>query len=654
MQSWKNVFLLVIGLALAITLGPAVQTAQAGLLDDVGSAIGSAARRVKKDLKEAGQEAGLVDKDTLPGGVTSRLKKIDQELDKADKALTKGAGTPQDRAKRAEGHVNKAKNYRQEIDKRYKGKFSADNPKIKAADQRLAQTEAKVQAALASGGAAAASAAPSGTGQTAAAAPAAAAAAPAAAPAAKLPGGAKNRLKKVDQELAKLERVLNKKAADDWKAKQAGLHIKQAQTYLDEIAKSYPSAMSHPEVKAAQDKLAQARDKAAALDSKLATAQDQKQKAAAQTKDAKALSQEWAAKLKPFITSSSGKELVTYSTNDAKLWQKWEPIYAELAPLWDQYQKTDFGGKKSMELKMIDQQLGRYVENYKANHAKYEKTKAAAAAILGQFVFAKAPLDPAKPSGLTGSFKAGDHIYGLVLATKPWSEIYRNKNKALIRIDVNIDGKKIHAQFVELRKPEYLARKYLVFEIAPKEMTAYSDPDIVYGKTTATIRQGPMDMLDRLSKLSPGKHTLDFKVANYGKTYAKGELQIEGSDFKVYQAMAKQAAGAAAKSVTLPKARMTNKAMEAKMRALAKNAGWPEIYRLNIIDKDWWIDRMSGGNSAVKSRHLAAAIMAKDGQGYFYKVCTFHQPMLITGAWGALELSHSGARVPVPEENKDK
>lgn len=657
MRCWKYYLPLVLSLFFALAMGPSLQTAQAGLLDDVGSALGSAANRVQKDLKEAGQEVGLVDKD-LPGGVTSRLKKMNKELDKADKALAKGAGGPLDRAQRAQGHLKKAQKYRQEIDKRYKGKFSAKAPSVKAADQRLAKTEKKINAALEGAEQAPAATAAAGGKQAAAAAPAAkastATAAATAAPPAKLPGGAKNRLGKVDRELVKLDRVLNKKASTDWKAKQAGMYMKQAQTYLDEIEKRYPEAMGHPRVKEAQDKLARAKNQVASLEGKVAEDQAQKQQAAAAAKDAKALSQEWAAKLKPFITSSSGKELVTYSTNDPKLWQKWEPIYAELDPLWQEYQKVDFGGKKSMDLKMIDQQLGRAVERYKENHAKYKKTQAAAAARLGDIVFAKAPLDPANPSGTTRTFEAGDHIYGLVLAKKPWSEIYRNKNKAMIRIDVKIDGKKIHAQFVELRKPEYLARKYLVFEIAPKEMTAYSDPDIVYGKTTATMRQGPMEMLDRLSKLPSGKHKLEFKVAYYGKTWAQGGFEIQGSDFEDYKDMAKQAAGAAAKSVTLPRAKMTNKAMEAKMRELAKNAGWPDIYRLNIIDKAWWIDRVSGGNSPVKSRHMAAAIMAKDGDGYYYKVCTFHQHRLITGGFGPLELTHTGDRVPVAEENKDK
>ena len=99
-----------------------------------------------KDLKKAGQDLGIVDKEkpaqtnagsdsaqkaTLPGGVTSRLKKIDKELDKAEKALQKGAGTSKDRAKRAQSSLKRAQKIRSEIDKRYKGKFSPDNPEVK-------------------------------------------------------------------------------------------------------------------------------------------------------------------------------------------------------------------------------------------------------------------------------------------------------------------------------------------------------------------------------------------------------------------------------------------------------------------------------------------------------------------------------------------
>lgn len=68
------------------------------------------------------------------------------------------------------------------------------------------------------------------------------------------------------------------------------------------------------------------------------------------------------------------------------------------------------------------------------------------------------------------------------------------------------------------------------------------------------------------------------------------------------------------------------------MRSLLKNAGWDNVYRLNITDKDWWIERVNGGNTPVKSRYLAAVALAKKSDGsYFYKKCTFHQDKLITG-----------------------
>ena len=72
------------------------------------------------------------------------------------------------------------------------------------------------------------------------------------------------------------------------------------------------------------------------------------------------------------------------------------------------------------------------------------------------------------------------------------------------------------------------------------------------------------------------------------------------------------------------------------------------------MDKDWWLDRTSGGDSPVKSRHLAGAALAKDKGGYYYKVCTFHQDKLLTGGFGELYLSHQGDRVPVPQANIDK
>ncbi len=100
---------------------------------------------------------------------------------------------------------------------------------------------------------------------------------------------------------------------------------------------------------------------------------------------------------------------------------------------------------------------------------------------------------------------------------------------------------------------------------------------------------------------------------------------------------------------------MQNKKLEKEMTALLKEADWDNVYRLNIIDKDWWIERVNGGNTPIKARYMAAAALTRKPDGsYCYKKCTFHQDKLITGAFGELYLSHQGSEVPINKENIDK
>ena len=186
-------------------------------------------------------------------------------------------------------------------------------------------------------------------------------------------------------------------------------------------------------------------------------------------------------------------------------------------------------------------------------------------------------------------------------------------------------------------------------------MTAYSNPDFVYGTSKANLRQGPQQLTQILSQLSPGKHRFEFFIQYGMDVYAKGSFIIEGADYAFYADLHKKAKAAMYDSVTLPAAKMQNKAMEKEMRSLLEAAGWSGIHRINIVDKDWWIDRASGGNSAVVSRHMAACALAKDKDGsYFYKRVTFQQNKLITGGWSKLEISHQGDKVMMPKGNIDK
>jgi hypothetical protein len=163
-----------------------------------------------------------------------------------------------------------------------------------------------------------------------------------------------------------------------------------------------------------------------------------------------------------------------------------------------------------------------------------------------------------------------------------------------------------------------------------------------------------MELTQHLSKLSGGKHKMELAVYYYGKDWAVGSFEIQGSDFSDYADLHQKAVQAVSTATILPRAKQKNDGLAGKMRKIVVDAGWPDPYRINIIDKDWWLNRVSGGNSPISSRHVAAAVMAKDGSGYFYKICSFEQQKLITGAWGPLELSHTGDRVPIREENKDK
>ena len=375
---------------------------------------------------------------------------------------------------------------------------------------------------------------------------------------------------------------------------------------------------------------------------------------AAQAQGAEAECEGWKDRMK--VYTEGDKALYPCSSADDTDMPRCKGIYDEAAALMAEFKQTPWAAEPCGALHSTLSDLNRYMDNFKTAYDSYTDKQVVAEANMGAIVFSKSPIDPDNPSNLTGQFEAGDRIYGLIRTTKPWSVIYNKENDADVMVNAKLDGESIHAQFVKLKKPEMLARQYLVFEVAPDpdKMTAYSDPDREYGYSTATTRQGPNELTYHLGQLGPGQHQMEFDVTYFGTVWSAGGFTIAGDDFKGYTKLHKQIADSVAQAVTLPAAKMTNKSLEAEMQVLLENAGWENIHRINIVDKDWWTDRISGGDSPVKSRHIAAAALAKDGEGYYYKVCTFHQDKLLTGGFGDLYLSHQGDRVPVPEANIDK
>ena len=291
----------------------------------------------------------------------------------------------------------------------------------------------------------------------------------------------------------------------------------------------------------------------------------------------------------------------------------------------------------------------------KNSKGQFAKTKGASSSVdSGGSLFSKYPINPDSLPAPVVSFSAGDNIYGMLKAAKPWKDL--NKNNNYIIVWLYIDGQQKVYKSVGLKRPELIARDYFIIDIAPdpSNMSNYSDRDIVFPEKDG-YKFGPELFTKYLSELSPGEHTFRLEVKAYNKIYASGEFSISGDDYSSYAKLLADIKDSSGKQQKMPKAGKTDIELQKEMIALLKKAGWPDIRRLVIVDKDWWIDRVDGGDSAVKSRHMEAAAAAKNTDGSFYfRHVTFHQPMLITGDWGKLELTTTGEKKPIPEANIGK
>jgi hypothetical protein len=268
----------------------------------------------------------------------------------------------------------------------------------------------------------------------------------------------------------------------------------------------------------------------------------------------------------------------------------------------------------------------------------------------GAFIFSKEPIDPADPQNLATSFSAGDYIYGLIQLPQAWRALGEvDENKLVMAVYTTIDSKRL-AAYMELRSDEHLHAKHLLFDIAPAldKMTAYRDDGVFYGDAPGGIKKGACQITEYLAQQSPGRHSLAFWVLIGGKKMALGEFTIEGRDYSVYQQLHDEIKSELSAGRPFPPAKMTNVDMENRMVSLLKKAGWNDVLKLHIVDKDWWLDRVAGGNSMIQSRHMAAAAAYKDADGkYFYKTCTFHEYRLLSGGFGPLELTRQSLPIPI-------
>lgn len=376
--------------------------------------------------------------------------------------------------------------------------------------------------------------------------------------------------------------------------------------------------------------------------------------------------EQYAEKLKAYTQGEKG--LLPYASAEEMKVQKWSVLYAEAKPLSKEYTRQFAGGSCSsgdMHNKFLKVKIADFEAMYPdaAKNAGKNTSPASSSSNKGKFVFSKKPISPGESALLSDSFNAGDYIYGLVEVKKPWTQLYGKNNNFYVRVDVKVDGKKtvdgkkIHAQFITIKDPEYAKRDYLIFNVAPavEKLVVYSDPNLMYGQTTAVIKQGPNELSYHLGRLAPGKHTVSFEMQNYGKMFAKGEFTIMGDSYSFYADLHEKIAKGVVAARTLPQAKSNNASLEQEMKELLMKAGWKNVYRLNIVDNDWWIMRASGGDSAVVGRYMDAAALTEDPKGkYYYKRCSFQQDKLLSGAFGPLFISKQGEPVPINKENIDK
>ncbi len=279
----------------------------------------------------------------------------------------------------------------------------------------------------------------------------------------------------------------------------------------------------------------------------------------------------------------------------------------------------------------------------------------------GKIVFSESPIDPAQPANLATEFKTGEPIYAVVQVEKTWRELLGRGDKSVkeiqVPIDMLVDGEKVDFQYITIKKAEALDTKVLVLDVAPQpeKMTAYKDPGFFYAEGKGNRKIGPDQYTYNLAELEPGRHTVRFQIRSYGDIFSAGEFTIEGDNYKYYAELREKLLAEAFKVATMPKAQKVDHELEATMRKLLENAGWKDIRKLVIVDKDWWLDRASGGDSPIVSRHIAAAAATKADDGSFYWcICTFHQQKRLDGSFGPLELTDVGEKKPIAEENIDK
>jgi hypothetical protein len=269
----------------------------------------------------------------------------------------------------------------------------------------------------------------------------------------------------------------------------------------------------------------------------------------------------------------------------------------------------------------------------------------------GEIIFSKSAINPQQPGSTLTSFQAGDPIYSIAYLPRTLQELCNAQTASKLEIEVFI---------YEIKPPQYsyqqpseeeltfasmwvlgnaMKNKYLVVDIAPdpSQTSAYGNPEFMF-KEFGKKFDGPVNYAASLSNLQSGEHIMKIIVKCNYQAEASGTFKLSGSDFSMYKTLSENlnlaAHNAGAKNAMMPKAKMTDAALQTRMISAFKNSNdWKngrfdatETTRIVILDSDWSIRRheISG---AILHRYIRAAIAVKtrDGNCAYYDLVTFQE-----------------------------
>ena len=175
-------------------------------------------------------------------------------------------------------------------------------------------------------------------------------------------------VRKMDGAMKGVDRSLNKKSGKpESRIKAARYEMKKVEGYWNDLQKKYPETLGHPDVLAAKGRMDAYYDKIDAY-GKAASKEKAKED---QTKAAKkAGSDEWIAKLKPYVLMRGQqgyvpeKEFIASYTEDPKEMDQCMKLYAEASNLFAEYQKTQFPEGKTDELLDLEKKLAYKLKTY--------------------------------------------------------------------------------------------------------------------------------------------------------------------------------------------------------------------------------------------------------------------------------------------------